>query len=89
MRSENFNSGQANELLEGIAAQNRAAACIPSITNITTVEFDESAGQFAVRCNGEIIEWFRTLREAEGFAEKHDHITPGGGNAGGENTASR
>tara|TARA_B100001123_G_C14516521_1_gene712557 strand:+ start:118 stop:372 length:255 start_codon:yes stop_codon:yes gene_type:complete len=60
-----------------VIEQNRSAAksTISPSTNFTTVDYDESTGAFAVRCNGEVMEWFPTRQAAIAFANEHDHVS--------------
>lgn len=66
---------QENSVQAIIAAQNLLAA---ESHPLTTVDYDESTGRFAVRCGGEFIECFSTRREAEAFAREHDQLATGG-----------
>jgi hypothetical protein len=44
---------------------------------VTTVEYSSSQSCWAVRCNGELMDFFATREEAERFANEHDTvITP-------------
>jgi uridylate kinase len=57
------------DIFDAIAAQNHMAT-LP----VTTVEYSESCG-YAVRCNGEVMDYFTTRSQAEAFAAEFDHIT--------------
>jgi len=65
---------------EAVAKQNRAAASsvLEATHNHseTIVVFDEDHMAFAVKCNGEVIDYFPTHVEALRFANRHDHVTP-------------
>lgn len=63
----------ADNVANEVANENHRAAA----ATLTTVEYSESCG-FAVRCNGEIIDWFATRLEAEKFANQHDQLAPTG-----------
>ncbi len=66
---------QENSVQAIIAAQNLLAA---ESHPLTTVDYDESTGRFAVKCGGEFIDCFSTRREAEAFASEHDQLATGG-----------
>lgn len=68
---------QVRATLEAALANYDAASApiyFRSLPNHTTAEWCPIKRAFAVRCNGEAIEWFPTYAEAAHFANRHDQL---------------